>query len=115
MHKYKKINKLVRDKIPEIIKKNDKEPMVKKLSGKEYKIELYKKLLEKANEVIESKNFESAIEELADVLEVLKSIAQLNKKDLNNIIEVADQKRIKRGGFEKRLFLEKTYIKENKG
>ena len=50
-------------------------------------------------------------EELADVLEILKSIVELNDKKLDDVVEVAKQKRLKRGGFEKRIFLEKTYKK----
>ena len=50
-------------------------------------------------------------EELADVLEILRSIAELNSKKLDTVVEVAKQKRLKRGGFEKRVFLEKTYKK----
>ena len=102
-------NKLVRDKIPEIIKNNGEESVVRELSDDEYKEELYTKLLEESHEVIESENTESIIEELADVLEILKSIAELNNKELSDVIAMADQKRLKRGGFEKRLFLEKTY------
>ena len=52
---------------------------------------------------------EDTLEELADVLEVLKAIAELNNKELDDVIEKANQKRLKRGGFEKRIFLEKTY------
>lgn len=102
-------NKLVRDKIPEIIKNNGEQSVVRELSDDEYKEELYTKLLEESHEVIESENTESIIEELADVLEILKSIAELNNKELSDVIAMADQKRLKRGGFEKRLFLEKTY------
>ena len=102
-------NKLVRDKIPEIIKNNGEESIVRELSDDEYKVELYNKLLEEANEVIDSQDNESTIEELADVLEVLKSIAELNNRGLNDIIKKSNQKRLKRGGFEKRIFLEKTY------
>ena len=105
-------NKLVRDKIPEIIKNNGEESITRVLSDEEYRAELYKKLLEEANEVITSQGTESTIEELADVLEVLISLAELDNKDLNDVIEISNQKRLKRGGFEKRIFLEKTYSKD---
>ena len=102
-------NKLVRDKIPEIIQKNGEESIVRVLSDNEYKDELYKKLLEESNEVLASNNVDSTLEELADVLEIIKSIAELNNKELDDVIEIANQKRLKRGGFERRIFLEKTY------
>jgi predicted house-cleaning noncanonical NTP pyrophosphatase (MazG superfamily) len=104
-------NKLVRDNIPDIIANNGEESVTRVLEDKKYKLELYKKLLEEANEVINSKSPDETIEELADVLEILRAIAKLNGKELDDIIEVADQKKSKRGGFEKRIFLEKTYKK----
>ena len=107
----REFNKLVRDNIPDIIANNGEESVTRILADEEYKVELYKKLLEEANEVISSKTSDETIEELADVLEVLKSIAELNGKKLDDVVEIAKQKRLKRGGFEKRIFLEKTYKK----
>ena len=108
----KVFNKLVRDNIPDKIRNNGEEAFIRILNDVEYKKELYKKLLEECNEVINSKSKEEVLEELADVLEVIRSIAKLEGKELDNIIEISNQKRLKRGGFEKRIFLEKTYKKE---
>ena len=102
-------NKLVRDNIPDIITSNGEESVTRILADEEYKVELYKKLLEEANEVISSKNSDETLEELADVLEILRSIAELNGKKLDDVLKNANQKKLKRGGFEKRIFLEKTY------
>lgn len=107
----REFNKLVRDNIPDIIASNGEESITRILADDEYRTELYKKLLEEANEVISSNNSDETLEELADVLEILSSIAELNNKTLDDVVEVAKQKRIKRGGFEKRIFLEKTYKK----
>lgn len=63
-------NKLVRDKIPEIIKNNNETPITRILSDEEYKIELEKKLYEEYQEVLESSG-ENRLEELADMLEVM--------------------------------------------
>lgn len=101
-------NKLVRDNIPSIIKHNGEESVTKILAYEEYRKELYKKLLEEANEVINTQNKADTLEELADVFEVLKAIAELEGKNINDVIEIANQKRLKRGGFSKRIFLEKT-------
>ena len=68
---------------------------------------------EECDEVIDSKNIFELLEELADLLEVIKSIAQLEDKTIEDIIEIANQKRLKRGGFEKRIFLEKTLSDKN--
>lgn len=68
---------------------------------------------EECDEVIDSKNTFELLEELADLLEVIKSIAQLEDKTIEDIIETANQKKLKRGGFEKRIFLEKTLSDKN--
>ena len=104
-------NKLVRDNIPNIIHSNNEVAITRILSNEEYRLELYKKLKEECEEVIESKTSSETIEELADVFEVLKSIAQLENKSIDDVINVASEKCLKRGGFEKKIFLEKTYKK----
>ena len=101
-------NKLVRDNIPNIIENNGEKAIIRILGDEEYRVELYKKLLEESQEVINSQDTEDILEELADVLEVLKSIAELENRNLDDVIEIANQKRLKRGGFSKKIFLEKT-------
>ena len=100
-------NKLVRDKIPEIIKSNGEKPIISILDYNSYKEELEKKLYEEYLEVIDS-SYSSRIEELADMLEVIKALAQLEDKTLEDVIEVAKQKEEKRGAFDKKIFLEKV-------
>ena len=107
-------NKLVRDNIPNIIEKNNEVPVTRILSNDEYQKELYKKLNEEVKEVINAKTKKEILEELADVLEVLKSIAEFNNKTLDDVIDISSKKRLKRGGFTKRIFLEKTYHKNDK-
>ena len=102
-------NKLVRDNVPEIIRAKGEEAVTRILEGDEFKKELYKKLLEESNEVITAEKVEDLLVELADVLEVVQAIAELNGKQLEDIMEIARQKKAKRGGFQKRVFLEKTY------
>ena len=48
------------------------------------------------------------LEELGDTLEVIKYLAQLEGKTLEDVIEISNQKRLKRGGFDKRIFLIST-------
>ncbi len=100
-------NKLVRDKIPEIIVGNGGEPFTRVLDEDEYKVELETKLMEEYNEVLLATG-EERVEELADMLEVISSLAKLEGKSLEDIIEVKNKKCDKRGGFEKRIFLEKV-------
>ena len=104
-------NKLVRDNIPSIIENNNEVAITRILNDDEYRNELYKKLIEEANEVISSKTTKETLEELADVLEVIIAISKLESKNLDDIIEISNQKRLKRGEFDKRIFLEKTYKK----
>ena len=103
-------NKLIRDKIVDIIEKDGKKAIVSTLNDEQYKIELLKKLLEEANEVANSSNSNEMLEELADVLEVIRYLAKINGKKLNDIVTIADEKKEKRGGFDDKVFLEKTII-----
>lgn len=103
-------NKLIRDKIVDIIEKDGKKAIVSTLNDEQYKIELLKKLLEEANEVANSSNSNETLEELADVLEVIRYLAKINGKELNDIVTIADKKKEKRGGFDDKVFLEKTII-----
>ncbi len=101
-------NKLVRDKIPEIILNNGEKPYTRILSSEEYNIELKKKLIEEALEMQDSQNAEMLLEELADVIEVVKALAKFNNKTLEDILKIADTKNTKKGSFDKRIFLEKV-------
>lgn len=105
-------NKLVRDNIPNIIESNGEIAVTRILGDSEYRKELYRKLEEETSEVIGAQEKNNTLEELADVLEVLRAIAELEKSNLDDIIELANQKKLKRGGFEKRILLEKTYDKK---
>ena len=100
-------NKLVRDKIPNIIKEKRETPVVRILDEIEYKNELEKKLYEEYKEVIEAMG-DDRLEELADMLEVIKALAKLEKRNLNDVLTIADEKSKKRGGFEEKIFLEKV-------
>ena len=99
-----KHNKLVRDKIPEIILADGREVSTRILNDKEYEAELEKKLVEECKEVLEAKG-EHRLEELADVLEVMMALAKNDGYALDDIIVAARQKREKRGAFDKKIFL----------
>lgn len=101
-------NKLVRDKIPDIIKSNGETPIIKILDEVEYKKELEKKLYEEYQEVIDARGGNERLEELADMLEVIKALAKLEEKTLDDIISIANKKNEKRGSFEESIFLEKV-------
>lgn len=104
-------NKLVRDKIPEIIENDGEKPIVRVLNDNEYKKELEKKLKEEYEEFLIAEKKSERLEELADMLEVIRTLALLEDEDIQFIIDIMDKKREKKGGFTKKLFLEKTKIK----
>lgn len=104
-------NKLVRDKIPNIIKEKGETPVIKVLNENDYKKEIEKKLYEEYKELIEASGNER-IEELADMLEVIRALASLENKNLNDIIDIADKKKKKRGAFDEKIFLEKVIESE---
>lgn len=106
-------NKLVRDKIPEKIKSNGETPIIEILNDTEYKKQLEKKLFEEYNEVIESSG-EDRIEELADMIEIIRALAQLENKTLDDVITAADKKTEKRGAFKLKIFLKKVLTKDVK-
>jgi len=95
-------NKLVRDKIPEIIKSNGKEAVTHIAKTEETKEMLFKKLIEELNEFQETPNEE----ELADMLEVIEGIASLFNFSLSSVYKVKQEKKLIRGGFNKRIILE---------
>ena len=101
-------NKLVRDRIPEIIEGNGEKPVIRILDEVEYKTELETKLNEEYHEVLGTTTSEERIEELADMVEIISALAVLEGKTLDDVVEVAKQKSLKRGGFEKRIFLERV-------
>ncbi len=95
-------NKLVRDRIPEIIEADGKTCKTHILSDAEYIRFLEEKLNEEVAEYQKDKN----IEEMADVLEVLQAICIANGYSLEKLEEKRAQKATERGGFSKRIFLE---------
>lgn len=96
-------NKLVRDNIPEIMINNGAKPVTRILSDEEYIDELSKKLLEEVNEFLEDRN----IEELADIEEILLAILKYKKCSKDEFEQIRLQKVIKRGAFERKIFLVK--------
>lgn len=98
-------NKLVRDKIPQIISTAGATPHTRILNEDEYRQELLRKLIEEAKELLESND---SIDERADVEEVLRTIDITFGYDAQEISQVRTAKASERGGFEKHIYLEST-------
>lgn len=94
-------NKLVRDRIPEIIEATGKTCVTKILSDEEYLRMLDAKLDEELAEYHQDQN----VEELADLLEVIYAAAAARGYTLEQLEEVRANKAEKRGGFQKKIFL----------
>ena len=96
-----KYNKLVRDKIPEIIVTEGDKPVTQVLDAELYRQELRKKLQEEVAEFSVS----GKVEELVDILEVVYALAAEEKINQYQLEEMRKQKRSERGGFDQRVFL----------
>ena len=94
-------NKLVRDNIPEIIQASGKTCKIEHLSDEDYLRMIDAKLDEELAEYHKDKN----IEELADLLEVIRAVAIARGYTLEDLERVRAEKAAKRGGFEKRILL----------
>jgi len=96
-------NKLVRDKIPEIIKKDGKKPVTHIASDEEYWDRLKDKLVEEVDEFIE----ESTEEELADIIEVINAICEHKNFDKDSLEQLRKKKAEERGGFQDKIILDR--------
>lgn len=97
--------KLVRDRIPEIIKNSGQTAVTKILSMDEYKLELQRKSKEELQEYLNAKVDEEAIEELADLLEIIHALAKVHGTTIDHVEQIRQRKAEERGGFEDRVFL----------
>ena len=97
----KKYNKLVRDKIPEIIKASGKECEIEIAPKEERYSLLENKLQEEVGEFLEDKN----LEELADIMEVLCGLAHVLGYSEEDLLKMRDKKREERGGFKEGIVL----------
>ena len=97
-------NKLVRDKIIEIIEADGRVAKYRILDNNEYRQELNKKLQEEVKEYLEDNN----VEELADIVEVIYGILNSMHVSIQEFEKVRTNKQEKKGAFEKKIYLEKA-------
>ena len=98
-------DKLVRDKIPQIIEASGKSCDIEIVNNDVALEYLYKKLNEEVNELLTDKN----LDEVADVMEVLFAIASKYGYSEQDLLDKRNEKKNSRGGFEKNIVLKKTY------
>ncbi|NQU77923.1 nucleoside triphosphate pyrophosphohydrolase [Candidatus Falkowbacteria bacterium] len=99
-----KYNKLVRDKIPEIIEQKGKAPVTHVADDEEYWQKLKEKIEEEVKEFIQDNNEE----ELVDILEVIYAICDFKNIDKKNLETKRLKKTEKRGGFVKKIILDEV-------
>jgi predicted house-cleaning noncanonical NTP pyrophosphatase (MazG superfamily) len=102
----KKYNKLVRDKIPEVIERDEKKATFRTLTDEEYIKELKKKSYEELDEFCAAVTSKEAIEELADLLEIIHAHVEVLGTSFDEVEQVRQRKAMERGGFKKKIFLE---------
>lgn len=100
----KTYQKLVRDRIPEIIREPGKECEFVTIAAAEFQQALCQKLVEEAQEAAAATE-EELIPELADVYEVLKALMSVAGISAEQVRQVQAERRAERGGFEQRLKL----------
>ena len=99
--------KLVRDRIPEIIEADGKTCVTETLSDSRYLEMLDAKLAEELAEYQGSKS----LEELADLLEVMRAVVQARGWTWGQLEQVRQEKAMQRGGFEKKILLKEVIEK----
>ena len=97
-------NKLVRDKIPQIIEQSGKQAIIEKVPGKEYQDLLNAKLGEELQEYLDSQS----IEELADLVEVVYAILDDKNISIQEFELIRQQKVTEKGAFQDKLMLKEV-------
>ena len=98
-------NKLVRDRIPEIIEKAGKTYTSRILTQDEYIEALRKKSYEELEEYMNASDNDSALEELADLLEIIHALAEAHGSTAEEVEEIRVKKAIERGNFKEKILL----------
>ena len=104
----KKYNKLVRDRIPEIIESSGNTCVTKILADEEYLRMIDAKLDEELAEYHKDQN----IEELADLLEVIFAVTIARGYTLEQLEQIRAEKATKRGAFSKKILLKEVIERE---
>jgi len=98
-------NKLVRDLIPQVVNATGKDCRTRILDEEEYKSELIIKLKEESGEYFAAQEPKEALEELADMLEVIRALAVVHGATWEQLEAIREKKADARGGFQERVYL----------
>lgn len=100
----KEYNKLVRDRIPEIIRKDGRECEFAQMSEEEYRQALLEKLIEEAQKAATAEPQE-LVTELADLYEVIDAVMRVYRIERDLVLAEQKRRQTERGGFNKRIRL----------
>ncbi len=105
-------NKLVRDRIPEIIVADGLQVETRDLTQPEIVQELLRKVVEEAKELSEAEGTDDISKEMSDVLEILISLSERLGISMDEVEKLRKVRAEKRGRFEKGIYLVRTYKEE---
>lgn len=97
-------NKLVRDRIPEIIRQAGRDFGVETMKEEEFRQALRTKLVEEAQEAAAATGAD-LVTELADLCEVMNALMAVYGIDRETVLKEQQQRQIERGGFSRRIKL----------
>lgn len=101
-----KYNKLVRDRIPEVLKEKGETPVTHTATDEEYWKRLKEKLKEEVAEFVSRED----VEYLADILEIISAICEFKKFDKGKIEKLREEKLKNKGGFSQKTILDEIKI-----
>lgn len=103
----KEYPKIVRDRIPEIIKGKTGKQMKQRIveNDKEFLEFLAKKLIEESEELRNSLTAGNSEEELADILEIIYAVLKVKNLTIEDIVKIQKEKREEHGGFDRRILM----------
>lgn len=106
-------NKIVRDRVQEIIAERGGSIVFHELNEKEKIEALKKKVCEEADEILSSSTKEELIEEIADLFEIVATLCKTVSISHDDIEKKQENKRINRGGFDRCLFIDYVCLNPN--
>ncbi|MBQ6240109.1 MAG: nucleoside triphosphate pyrophosphohydrolase [Firmicutes bacterium] len=104
------VGSLVRDRIPEILRREGNFPMTRTLDDEEYLYQLHVSL----KHAIEVYMSQRSVADLSDVLEIIEAIAEMRGVTDEEIVKIRNYRAMTFGTYHNRLFLEKMLTPEEK-